>query len=166
MNVMNELKTHVNKYGKIVIRYNDEWRICTKCWEYKLWDEFANSKTWFMGHTWKCKECRNRIHQEYRERTNRARDRQYKIEKRHLEIWDQIYFNSEIWEVKEKRYNWYIVKSIMNWTERRISTSDNHYRRNNNCVRFTKLKNSIVMMVSKQKPKFSVEADEELYELI
>lgn len=53
----------------------------------------------------------------------------------------------------------------MNWTERRISTSDNHYRRNNNCVRFKKLKNPVVLMRTKEKPQFEVKTDGEIFEL-
>lgn len=148
------------------IVYDDNGRVCNKCWEYKKRELFANSKAWFKRHTSVCKECRNSYHREFREKTNHEWDRKYKLEKRHLERWDQIYFHNEIWEVKEYRNKkWYTVVSIMTWAERVISTSDNHNRRNNNCVRFVKLKNPIVMMVTKEKPKFEVKTDGELFEL-
>lgn len=54
----------------------------------------------------------------------------------------------------------------MNWNERRISTSDNHYRRNNNCVRFTKLENPVVMMRTREKPQFEVKSNWEIFELV
>lgn len=60
---------------------------------------------------------------------------------------------------------WYIVKSIVTWEEKRINTSDNHYRRNNSCVRFVKLKNPVVLMRTKEKPQFEVKTDGEIFEL-
>lgn len=120
-----------------------------------------------MQHTSICKICRNKAHQEYRDIGGREKDREYKHRKRHLAEWDQIYFNSEIREVQDyKSKKWYIVKSIVNWTERRISTMDNHYRRNNNCVRFTKLENPVVLMRTKEKPQFEVKSDWEIFELV
>lgn len=146
--------------------YDENWRVCTKCWEYKVWSEYAKNKVWVCGFTSKCKDCRNKYHQEYRDKTNRARDKQYKIEKRKLNIWDQVYFNSQIREVAEYKSNrWYKVVSIMTWEERRLSTSDNHNRPNTNCARFVKIKNPIVLMRTTEKPKFTVETDDEFYEL-
>jgi hypothetical protein len=71
---------------------------------------------------------------------------------------------------------WYIVKSIVSWEERRISTSDNHYRRNNSCVRFRKLLENVVLVqpskntpeitledLPKEEKKFSIDLDEMLY---
>ena len=79
---------------------------------------------------------------EYRKRTQYAKDHEYKIKKRKLNQWDQIYFQDDIREVISYRVKkWYLVKSLLNWTEREISTSDNHYKPNNKCVRFRKLNN-------------------------
>ena len=98
--------------------------------------------------------------------TDDTKEREYKHKKRHLEKWDQIYFNSEIWEVQSySMKKWYIVKSIVTWEEKRISTSDNHYRRNNHCVRFVKLENPVVLMRTKEKPQFEVKTDGETFEL-
>ena len=47
-----------------------------------------------------------------------------------------------------KHKKWYIVKSILNWTEKRISTSDNSI--NNTCVRFTKLKSLLRVKTTEQ----------------
>ena len=144
----------------------EDGRVCNKCKKYKQRNEFAKNKEWVKGHTCVCKECRNSYHREFREKTNHEWDRRYKLEKRHLERWDQIYFNSEIREVKEYRNKkWYTVKSIMTWAERVISTSDNHNRPNNSCIRFVKLRNPIVMMRTKEKPQFEVKTDGELFEL-
>ena len=60
---------------------------------------------------------------------------------------------------------WYIVKSIVSWEEKRITTWDNHYRRNNSCVRFVKLENPVVLMRTKEKPQFEVKTDGEIFEL-
>lgn len=161
------------------IQYDNNGRVCNKCKQYKCWDEFARSKIWLMQHTSICKICRNKAHQEYRDIGGREKDREYKHRKRYLTEWDQIYFNSEIREVQDyKSKKWYRVKSIVNWIERRISTSDNHYRRNNNCVRFTKLKTPVELVQPKEdniptidigleppkeEKKFSIDLDEMLY---
>lgn len=179
-----ETALHINNQHseKTLRRYNSQiWedgRVCRKCGEYKLRNEFARNKVWVKGYTSICKICRNKAHQEYRDIWGREKDREYRHRKRHLEKWDQIYFNSEIWEVIDHKYNWYIVKSIVNWTERRISTMDNHYRRNNNCVRFTKLKTPVKLVQPKkdntptidieldpprEEKKFSIDLDEMLY---
>lgn len=142
-------------------------RVCCKCWKFKLRKDYSVCRSVKAWYTSKCKDCRNAYHKELRERHDYEWDRRYKLQRRKLEIWDQIYFHNEIWEVKEYRNKkWYTVKSIMNWTERIISTSDNHNYPNNHCVRFVKLKNPIVMVRTTEKPKFSVETDDEFYELI
>ena len=119
---------------------DDKWRVCTKCWEYKERDKFAKSVSWVNKHTCNCKECRNKMKADYRKRTQYAKDHEYKIKKRKLNQWDQIYFQDDIREVISYRVKkWYLVKSLLNWTEREISTSDNHYKPNNKCVRYKKL---------------------------
>ena len=111
-------------------------------------------------------ECKNKAHAEYRLNWWYNKDHEYKHNKRHLEIGDQIYFNSEIWEVQSySMKKWYIVKSIVTWEEKRITTRDNHYRRNNSCIRFVKLENPVVLMRTKEKPQFEVKTDGEIFEL-
>lgn len=148
------------------IVYDDNGRVCNKCWEYKKRDLFSYSKSGFNKHTPMCKECRNKYHNEHRQKTWYKADREYRDKKRHLNTWDQIYFNSEIREVKDYKYNkWYTVKSIVNWEERRISTMDNHYRRNNSCVRFTKLKTPVELVQPKEEEKkFEINLDDILTE--
>ena len=161
------------------IVYDDNGRVCNKCWEYKKRDDYSYNKVWFYKRNSTCKECKNKAHAEYRLNWWYEKDREYKKKKRYLDVGDQIYFNSEIWEVGDYKYNkWYSVKSIVNWEERRISTSDNHYRRNNNCVRFTKLESPVELVQPKidntptidieleppkEEKKFSIDLDELLY---
>ena len=152
------------------IVYDSDGRVCTRCWEYKKRDLFSYSKSGFNKHTPMCKECRNKYHNEHRQKTWYKADREYKDKKRHLQIGDQIYFNSEIWEVQSYSSNkWYIVKSIVTWEERRISTMDNHYRKNNHCVRFRKLLEKVTLVQPNkikeviEEKKYSIDLDEMLY---
>ena len=138
----------LKRFGSIV---KEDWRVCTKCKQFKLRDEFAKNKTGFNWRTCNCKECRNKAKAEYRERTNRRTDRLYKENKRHLKEWEQIYFQDDIREViSYKRKKWYTVKSILNWTERIIDTNDNHNVLNNHCVRFRKMKSLLKVETIKQ----------------
>ena len=148
------------------IVYDDNGRVCNKCWEYKKRDDYSYNKVWFHKRNNTCKVCKNKAHAEYRLNWWYNKDHEYKHNKRHLEIGDQIYFNSEIWEVQSySMKKWYIVKSIVTWEEKRITTWDNHYRRNNHCVRFVKLENPVVLMRTKEKPQFEVKTDGETFEL-
>lgn len=153
-------------FKKTVIE-DDNGRVCSCCKQYKEWNEFSVDRSRFNSRwrSYDCLECRREKKRAYRQNWWYAKDHEYKYKKRHLEIGDQIYFNSEIWEVIDHKYNWYIVKSIVNWDERRISTSDNHCRRNNNCIRFVKLKNPVVLMRTREKPQFEVKTDGETFEL-
>lgn len=160
------------KRNEHIVR-DENWRVCSICKTYKPRDEFSYNKVWFHQRNCGCKECKNKAHREYRIRTNHAKDQEYKIRKRKLNIWDQIYFNWQIREVIEQKPNkWYIVKSITSEDERRISTSDNHNKENTNCVRFVKLQEKVQFVIpeekEEEKPKFELsldpdEDDEEYY---
>lgn len=154
-------------FQKTVVE-DDNGRVCSCCKQYKARDQFSVDRSRFNARqrSYDCLECRREKKKAYRLKTWYAKDHEYKYKKRHLEIGDQIYFNSEIREVIDHKYNGYIVRSIIFWNERRISTSDNHYRRNNNCVRFTKLQEKIVMELPKEtkqelveEKKFSIDLD-------
>lgn len=153
----------LKRYWSVI---GEDGRVCNKCKQYKQRDFFARSKVWVKWHTSICKECRNKTHQEYRLNWWYKKDQEFKKRKRKLNKWDQIYFQNEIWEVGEyKNKKWYTVKSIMNWTERRISTMDNHNRHNTNCVRFTKLETPVILKESEKgeeaiKPKFKISLDD------
>ena len=167
-------------FKKTVIE-DDNGRVCSCCKQYKKWNEFSVDRSRFNARwrSYDCLECRREKKRRYRLNGWYAKDREYKYKKRHLEIGDQIYFNSEIWEVQSySMKKWYIVKSIVNWNERRISTADNHYRRNNHCVRFTKLETPVELVQPnkdntptidieleppKEEKKFSIDLDEMLY---
>lgn len=138
----------LKRFGSIV---KEDWRVCTKCKQFKLRDEFAKNKTGFNWKTCDCKECRNKAKAEYRKRTNRSWDKKYKEERRHLKIWDQISFDDNIREVLSYKFKkWYTVKSILTGAERIIDTNDNHNAPINHCVRFTKLKEKIQTTASKE----------------
>ena len=98
-------------------------RVCTFCWIYKPWSEFSRSKDNKTGYTPNCKQCRNEQKHQWRIKTNRAVDRNYRNNKRHLKIGEQI----------------------LNGTLKVISTADNHYIKNNSCVRFKKMLEPIVI---------------------
>lgn len=159
------------KRNQHIVR-DENWRVCNKCKQYKPRDEFSYNKVWFHQRNCACKECKNKAHREYRLNWWYAKDQEYRIKKRKLNIWDQIYFNWQIREVIEQKPNrWYIVKSITSDDERRISTSDNHNRENTNCVRFSKLQEKVEFVIEEEKeekPKFEIsldpdEDDEEYY---
>ena len=116
-------------------------RVCTFCWEFKPWSEFSKSKdnntTWYTPN---CRACRNKYKAEYRAKTKYATDHKYKEKKRKLAIGDQILFNNDVREVLSyKMKKGYTVKSILNGDIRQVSTADNHYRPNTNCVRYRKM---------------------------
>ena len=155
------------------IQRDENWRVCNKCKQYKPRDEYAKNKVWFRWKCWSCKECKNKEHREYRIKTNHQKDREYKIKRRKLNIWDQIYFNWQIREVIWYKYNrWYTVKSITSDEEHRIDTWDNKFSTKTNCVKFTKLKEKVQFVIEEEKeeekPKFEIsldpdEDDEEYY---
>ena len=121
-------------------------RVCTFCWIYKPWSEFSRSKDNKTGYTPNCKQCRNEQKHQWRIKTNREVDRNYRNNKRHLKIGEQIYFNNDVREVLSYKFKkGYTVKSILNGTLKVISTADNHYIKNNSCVRFKKMLEPIVI---------------------
>lgn len=150
------------------IKRDENWRVCNTCKQYKARDEFSYNRVWFHHRSPNCKECRNKKHREYRMNWWSEKDKEYRIKKRHLTIWEQVYFHWQIREVIDKKYNWYIVKNIITEETRRISTSDNHYRPNNSCVRFQKLVENVKLVETQEeeieeRPKFelSIEPDED-----
>lgn len=147
------------------IKRDENGRVCNACNEYKPRDEFSFNKVWFHQRNSSCKECKNKLHAEYRKRNWYAKDHEYKQKKRKLNIWDQIYFNSEIWEVQSYKYNrWYTVKSIMSGTERRVDTWDNGIRVNRNCVKFRKVLEKVIIEKPKEEIKEEV-IEEKKYNL-
>ena len=135
----------------------ENWRVCSRCKKLKAWNEFARNKEWINWYTCNCKECRNEMKADYRKKTNYSKDHEYKKNKRNLKEWDQIYFQNDIREVIwYKTKKWYTVKSVLNGVLKQISTSDNHYKPNNHCVRFRKLNTPLELVEEKK--------EENLYE--
>lgn len=144
--LMSDLKR--KKYG---CNITEVWRKCSRCWVFKEWDKFSRTPNWINWYTCNCKDCRNEMKRAYRERTNGQKDLEYREFKRHLKLWDQIYFSDDIWEVTEHiEHKWYIVRSILNWITRQISTSDNFYNWWKTCVRFKKLKTPLEVKTNEQ----------------
>lgn len=158
------------KRNKHIIR-DENWRVCNKCKQYKARDEYSYNKVWFHERNSACKECKNKAHREYRSNWWSKKDKEYRDKKRHLNIWEQVYFHWQIREVVEyKNKKWYKVKSIVDWTERRIDTWDNKLSPKTNCVRFTKLVENVKLVFEEEekqeeKPKFeiSLEPEEDYY---
>ena len=139
----------------------ENWRVCSRCKKFKIREEFSRTRDWINWRTCNCKECRNEMKAEYRKRTQYAKDHEYKKNKRNLEEWDQIYFQNDIREVIwYKTKKWYTVKSVLNGVLKQISTSDNHYKPNNHCVRFRKLW-SILKVKTNEQIQMEKELEEE-----
>lgn len=154
------------------IKRDENGRVCNTCKQYKTRDEFSYNKVWFHERNPSCKVCKNKAHAEYRANWWHLKDQEYKQRRRKLNIWDQVYFNSEIREVIDYRNNrWYWVKSIVSWVERRIDTNDNPISTTHNVVKFTKLTDKIVLEQPKEtqqeieeEKKFSINLDDLMYE--
>lgn len=122
---------------RIKTKYDDKWRICTHCWEYKLWSEFAKTRACKLWYTSDCKECRNKRKKEYRARPDtRDKELAYKKKVRTLEIWSYISFREPIeidWMLREdinkvisyKFKKWYKIQSVHTWEIRTLDTNDN-----------------------------------------
>ena len=54
----------------IKTKYDEEWRVCVKCLEYKTRDKFHKNRVWLHNRTSDCINCRNKAKREYRKRTN------------------------------------------------------------------------------------------------
>ncbi len=119
--VINRNKTHID----------EDWRVCVKCWEYKIWELYntdrSNKTTWRQS---KCRECAIKDKREYREKTNYLKDKEYKQKKRKLEIWQEIMIIDQ-WipetykVVKYKFKKWYMIQSTFTQYYKRIDTNDN-----------------------------------------
>jgi len=131
---------------------SDDGRVCTKCLKFKLWksyvNDYNNKKT---HHSTKCKLCINKAKLDYRLRTNRAKDKEYKNKTRKLEVGQIISFLEPIYinwdpredkqEVIDYKYNrWYTIKSLLTGETSRLDTNDNQSK-NPNCKRFYKISN-------------------------
>lgn len=128
-------------------RCDDNGRVCNDCWEYKTWDMFSRMKTGYNHRSPNCLECRNKKKREYRAKTNRAKDREYKQRTRKLAIWDRVSFmevvykdwlpREEVWIVKDKKpMQAYTIQSELTELYGRLDTVE----WNPNYKKFYKLK--------------------------
>lgn len=100
----NAIKEKLPFTRRTKLKKTAEWRICSKCWELKVWTDFAQDKTNKSNNyrTTNCKECRNKYKQEYR-KNNKSKDIEYKKKYRATEYWKQqdksyIYFKKVYWD--------------------------------------------------------------------
>jgi len=114
----------------------EDWRVCVRCWQFKPWDLFSKDKQFRMWYTSDCKECRNKIHQEHRNKDHHSKDHEYKIRKRKLQIGDKIAFlkpiiiddilREDVWKVIcYQMKKWYTIESIYTKKIRQLDTWDN-----------------------------------------
>lgn len=133
-----KIANNIKKPNAIKTMVDQNWRECTICRIYKDRWSYHNSKSWVYRKTNDCKECRNKKRQEYREKTNRIKDREYKKKTRTLEIWSTIALFNPIWinwvpredkykVLSYKKYKWYLLKSLHTWEETYKSISDNKH---------------------------------------
>ena len=60
-----------------------EWRECTICNQYKLWNNFTKDKNWIQWMDAKCRECKRKIKIEYRKTyMGKIKEKNYRIIKR------------------------------------------------------------------------------------
>lgn len=148
-------ETAILKYGRIKCpnrlksRVDDNGRVCTKCNKYKIWTEYSRSVTGCKGRTNDCKSCRNKHRQEYRKATNYKQDREYKKQKRTLELWSkiQLYRPTIIdWKpirpirtaIKYEFSKWYTLYNEQYDIYDLITLWDNH-KTSQSCKRFIRL---------------------------
>ena len=63
-------------------------RVCTKCWEYKIFRDYNNDKNW---HNWKksyCRDCQKKMKDKLRAKKEyREKELEYKRQYRQTERW-------------------------------------------------------------------------------
>ena len=88
---------------KTKCKINEIGRECSKCWQFKEWNLFANDKSNKYWYTCNCLECRNKMKKEYRKSYMwKIKDNNYKIIKRA----DPNYRKQEY-----KKHNEYVQKN-------------------------------------------------------
>lgn len=136
----------------IKTKITNDWRVCTKCLEFKTRDKFSRAKSFKQWYSSQCLDCRNKTKRAYREKTNYSKDHEYKKLKRKLEIWQKIAFYDPVYvdgfpredirivrDYKFKR--WYQIQSIHTKLYRRLDINDN-VKANKNCTKYYKVTES------------------------
>lgn len=148
----------------------EDWRVCNRCWEFKLWEFYWKTKAWIHWRKTICKECTNKKHQEYRHSEAwRKKEQEYRKNKRKLNIWQQVLINNEVREITDYKFKtWYTIKSLFSWDEMVFSTSDNWCVRNKfniKSVRSYKVLTNNIEFVKEEekepeKPKFKLSMED------
>lgn len=133
---------------KIKWTFDNNWRECTNCKEYKEWKLFAKMKSWIHWRAPNCLECRRDKKRAYREKTNYEKDHEYKERTRKLEIWSIIMITQEaekdlleLWYIQKRKVinykfkKWYTIQSEQTRKIRTIDTNDNKAT-NKNSLKF------------------------------
>lgn len=108
---------------KLKTFFDKDWRVCNTCWEYKLRKEFSKSKASKNWYTPSCITCRRKKHIEYRIKTNRQKDKEYKNKSRHFNIWDIVV----LWLLKDRVWNtyWESSREILDYKFKKWYTLEN-----------------------------------------
>ncbi len=78
---------------------DDDWRICIKCKQYKLWNKFYKQKGGHRWHHSKCKICDNNASRSKKEKTREEEKQRYeKAYKKTSRIQKTEYWEKE-WEL-------------------------------------------------------------------
>ncbi len=131
----------IQKYIKLIWKSLIKWEVtrdgrnCTKCGEYKLWLHFTKNKEWPKWYDSKCRNCKKILKKEYRDKTNRQKDNEYRKNKRKLEIWKYIH----LWIIQidwviqpmeyrkvvdKKKMQSYKLQSMTTWYFCRLDTTE------------------------------------------
>jgi len=116
--------------------YQENWKVCNNCNQFKEWKDYNKNraiKNWYNG---KCRECMIQQKREYRKRTNRQKDKEYRLKTRKLATGDTLQFYDDvekdllqycriqqrqvIWYEYKK---WYRIKSLTTWHTDRLNTT-------------------------------------------
>lgn len=71
--------------------YDNNWRECSKCNKYKLWDQYNSAKWWINWKKSECKDCRPVFHKKLLDSPKRETKAKLYIEERKLNTfrWDR-----------------------------------------------------------------------------
>jgi len=96
-----DFETSINpKSMQFKWKITEQWRVCSRCWKFKVWGEFNKDKTWTNHKVPYCKDCWIKYKAIFRSNEeNKKRENEHKKEYRATERWkliiklDNIYYN-------------------------------------------------------------------------
>lgn len=133
----NAIKIQQLKWKHMIkTKISKDWRICTKCLQYKERKYFSKTKNTLTRYTSDCLECRRKAKQLYREKTKYNKDHEYKKKRRSIKLWTIICMDTPVYidwipredkrEVIDYKYKkWYMIKSLLTWYYKWIDLWDN-----------------------------------------